>query len=447
MEKRNVRIAVVGTGIAGLATAWLLNRRHAVTVFEAETRAGGHSHTVQVRAGEHDIPVDTGFMVYNEYTYPLLTQLFAHFGIRTGTTTMSFSASIADGSLEYGGGSLGALLAQRTNLLKPAFVRMLLDIVRFNRTSLRWLDQPGEDDLTLGDFLNRHGFGRGLGEWYLLPMAAAIWSAPVARMLEYPARSFLSFFANHGLLSINGQHAWRTVCGGSRQYVERMLGEFRPRLRLATPIAGLRRWPGGVEIRDGRGEVSRFDHVVLACHGDQALGILEDASPRERALLGAFNYQANRAVVHGDARLMPRRRAVWSSWNYLAQRSSTAGARVSVTYWMNSLQNLPTAQDVFVSLNPLREPHPDLVHDEIAYAHPVFDHASMAAQVRMGEIQGQGGVWYAGAWLGHGFHEDGIRSGVEVARALGVRSPWERLVHTPLAGAMGLPEGAAAQPA
>jgi len=223
--------------------------------------------------------------------------------------------------------------------------------------------------------------------------------------------------------------------------------EFRPRLRLATPIVGVRRWPWGVEIRDGGGEVRRFDHVVLACHGDQILSILEDVSHRERALLGAFNYQANRAVVHGDARLMPRRRAVWSSWNYLAQRSGTAGARVSVTYWMNSLQNLPAAQDVFVSLNPLREPQPDLVQHEIAYAHPVVDYATMAAQARMGEIQGQGGVWYAGAWLGHGFHEDGIRSGVEVARELGVRPPWVEPSYAPLAGAMGLPEGAVAQPA
>ena len=443
-----MRIAVVGTGIAGLATAWLLHRRHDITVFEADTRIGGHSHTITVAIADREVPVDTGFMVYNEHTYPLLTRLFAHLGVATAKTSMSFSASIADGSLEYGGGSVGALLAQRTNLLKPAFVRMLLDIVRFNRTSLRWLKQAANDDVTLGEFLARHGFGRSLGEWYLLPMAAAIWSAPVAGMLEYPARSFLRFFANHGLLSIHGRHAWRTVTGGSRRYVDRLAGEFRPRIRLATPIVGVRRRPWGVEAADGRGNADRFDHVVLACHPDQSLAILDDATDRERRLLGAFRYQPNRAVVHRDARLMPQRRAVWSSWNYLAQEADAPGTRVSVTYWMNSLQNLAAAQDVFVSLNPLREPAAHLVQEEIAYAHPVFDRLAVAAQSRIGDIQGRDGVWYAGAWLGHGFHEDGFRSGLAVARALGAAPPWERSNRGPTAGgAMGLPTGAAAQPA
>ena len=440
-----MRIAVVGTGIAGLATAWLLSRRHAVTVFEGDQRVGGHSHTVAVGTADGEVPVDTGFMVYNEHTYPLLTRLFAHLDVPTATTTMSFSASIADGSLEYGGGSLKALLAQRTNLLRPAFVRMLLDIVRFNRTGLAYLQQPGEDDLTLGDFLARHGFGRSLGEWYLLPMAAAIWSAPVARMLDYPARSFLSFFANHGLLSIQGHHIWRTVAGGSREYVRRMVAELGPRIRIATPARSVRRWPGGVEVTDGSGQSSRFDQVVMACHADQSLRLLEEKTPRERQLLGCFPYQPNRAVLHGDPSLMPRRKAVWSSWNYLAEHGTAQAARVSVSYWMNSLQSLPCTEDVFVSLNPLRDPDPRLVHAEIDYAHPVFDRAAVAAQARMGEIQGAGGIWYAGAWLGHGFHEDGLRSAVAVARSLGVAPPWEP--PAPLSSGTGMVEGAAAQPA
>ena len=445
MERSRVRIAVVGTGIAGLAAAWLLSRRHAVTVFEAEPRIGGHGHAAMVATAGGEVPVDMGFMVYNEHTYPLLTRLLAHLDVPTQTTTMSFSASIADGSLEYGGGSVKALLAQRTNLLRPAFVRMLLDIVRFNRTGLRYLEQPGGDDLTLGDFLARHGFGRSLGESYLLPMAAAIWSAPMARMLEYPARSFLSFFANHGLLSIQGHHPWRTVTGGSREYVQRMAAELGPRIRVATPIRAVRRWPCGVEMTDGSGRSTRFDHVVLACHADQALRVLEDATPRERHLLARFPYQPNRAVLHGDPTLMPRRKAVWSSWNYLAERSTVKAARVSVSYWMNSLQNLPCAEDVFVSLNPLHEPDPRLVHVEIYCAHPVFDRGAVTAQGRMGEIQGAGGVWYAGAWLGHGFHEDGLRSAVAVGRSLGVAPPWEP--QPVLSGAMGMVAGAAAQPA
>ncbi len=446
MESSHARIAVVGAGIAGLATAWLLSRRYGVTVFEGDNRLGGHSHTVTVPTGDGgEVPVDTGFMVYNERTYPLLTQLFAHLGVPTTETNMSFSASIADGSLEYGGGSLKALLAQRTNLLRPAFVRMLLDIVRFNRTGLRYLQEPEGEDLSLGDFLTRHGFGRSLGEWYLLPMAAAIWSAPVARMLDYPARSFLSFFANHGLLSIHGHHQWRTVAGGSREYVRRMLTELGPRVRVATPVRSVRRCLGGVELTESSGATSRFDHVVLACHADQSLRLLADPTPRERALLSCFPYQRNRALLHGDAALMPRRRAVWSSWNYLAQRPSVQSAGVSVTYWMNSLQNLTCRDQVFVSLNPLREPDPRLVHAEIDYAHPVFDRAAVAAQARFGEIQGAGGVFYAGAWLGHGFHEDGLRSAVAVARALGVAPPWEAA--QVLSGGMGMIEGAAAQPA
>ena len=446
MERAHVRIAIVGTGIAGLAAAWLLGRRHTVTVFEADPRLGGHSHTVAVPTAEGEIPVDTGFMVYNEHTYPLLTQLFAHLKVPTAETNMSFSASIADGSLEYGGGSLKALLAQRTNLLRPAFVRMLLDIVRFNRTGLRYLQEPGGDDLTLGDFLARHGFGRSLGEWYLLPMAAAIWSAPVARMLDYPARSFLSFFANHGLLSIHGHHQWRTVAGGSREYVRRIMAELGPRVRVATPIRAVRRLPdGGVELTEASGATAPFDHAVLACHADDSLRMLADATDAERAILSCFPYQANRAILHGDAALMPRRRAVWSSWNYLAQRTASEAAGVSVTYWMNSLQNLPCRENVFVSLNPLKEPDPRLVHAEIDYAHPVFDRAAVAAQGRIGEIQGRAGVSFAGAWLGHGFHEDGLRSAVTVARQLGVTPPWERVAGG--SGAMGLVAGAAAHPA
>ena len=443
-----MRIAIVGTGIAGLATAWLLNRRYSVTVFEAEPRLGGHTNTVSIPIDGVDVPVDTGFLVYNEPTYPLLSQAIRPSGGADEASSMSFSASIADGALEYGGGSVRSIAgASAATCCGPRFLRMLLDIRRFNRAGLLYLQAPAGGDETIGGFLTRHGFGRGLADWYLLPMAAAIWSAPVASMLDYPARSFLSFFANHGLLSVTGHHAWRTVTGGGRQYVERLVAEFRPRIRLATPITGVRRGPAGVEITDGRGERSRYDHVVLACHADQSLGMLEDATPLERSLLGAFRYQPNRAILHRDASLMPRRRAVWSAWNYLAGQFDDRSSHVSVTYWMNRLQNLPTRKDVFVSLNPLREPDPSLVHAEFAYAHPVFDQAAVTAQGRIDEIQGHGGVSYAGAWLGHGFHEDGLRSGLAAARALGVAPPWEAPGQETRRGALGLPEGAAALPA
>jgi predicted NAD/FAD-binding protein len=446
-ENNHVRIAIVGTGIAGLASAWLLNRRHAITVFEAEPRLGGHTNTVTMTAGDREIAVDTGFIVYNEHTYPLLTKLLAHLDVRTEASDMSFSASIGEGALEYAGSSMAALFAQRRNALRPSFLRMLVDIGRFNRLGWRHLREEADLELTVGQFLARHGFGKGLAEWYLLPMAAAIWSAPVARMLDYPARSFLAFFANHGLLSVGAHRTWRTVAGGSRAYVERMLPEFRPRVRLATPIVGVRRWPWGVELLDDRGERYRFDQVVLACHADQSLAMLEDASDEERALLGAFRYQPNRAVLHRDPALMPRRRGVWASWNYLAPARQSGEARVSVTYWMNRLQNLDCPEDVFVSLNPLREPDPLLVHAELDYAHPVFDTAAVAAQGRMHRIQGKGGLWHAGAWLGYGFHEDGLRAGLDVARALGAAPPWEAQPQASVSGAMGLPERAAAQPA
>lgn len=442
-----MRIAVVGTGVTGLVAAWLLNRRHTITVFEAAARLGGHSNTVTVPVDGCQVAVDAGFIVYNEHTYPLLGRLLAHLGVPTTPTRMSFSVSIGHGTLEYAGHSLGAVFAQRRNALRPPFLRMLYDIRRFNRLGWRFLGEVQEAEPSLGEFLDHHGFGQGLCDWFLLPMAAAIWSAPVAQIRAYPARSFLTFFANHGLLSVRGHYPWRTISGGSHRYVERLAAEFRPRVRLATPVAGIRRWPWGVELRDKRGERHLFDQVVLACHADQSLALLEDATPHERAILGAFRYQPNRAVLHRDAALMPRQRAAWASWNYLAPARLDPQARVSATYWMNRLQRLPVRQNLFVSLNPLREPDQRLVDGEFDYAHPVFDAASVAAQRRMPLIQGRGGVWYGGAWLGYGFHEDGLRSALAVALELGVAPPWATSAPPAAFGALSLPEGAAAQPA
>jgi hypothetical protein len=441
-----VRIAVVGSGIAGLATAWLLDRGgHAVTLFEAAPRLGGHANTVTVALNGREVAVDTGFIVFNRRTYPLLSRLFDHLGIATAASSMSFSASIAGGAVEYAGRrSLGALFAQRRNAVRPSFLRMLHDIRRFNQLGWGFLRGEEPDEPSIGGFLDRHGFGRGLCDWYLLPMAAAIWSAPVVQIKDYPARSFLTFFANHGLLGLGRRPAWRTVVGGSRRYVDRLAAGLRPRIRLATPITGVRRRPWGVELRDHAGERHRFDRVVLACHADQSLALLEDATAAERGVLAAFRFQANRAVLHRDPKLMPRRRAAWASWNYLAPGELDPAAKVSATYWMNRLQNLPGPEQLFVTLNPLREPDPRLVHAELDYAHPMFDAAALAAQRRMATIQGLGGLWHAGAWLGHGFHEDGLRSGVAVARALGVELPWLPPHATPAPAAVGLPVAAAA---
>lgn len=420
-----MRIAIVGSGISGLATAWLLHRRHEVTLFEAEPRPGGHSHTVEVHLDGRSIPVDTGFIVYNEATYPNLTRLFAALGVPTQWSDMSFAASLEDGGFEYAGHSLGGLLGQPANLLRPRFLGLLRDIPRFNRAARRFLAHTPEDGCSLATFLAGARLGRELVRGYLVPMAAAIWSAPPASILEVPARSLLRFFANHQLLGVRGHHRWRTVSGGSRRYVAAMTAPLRGRLRLGAAVASVCRDARGVTVRVAGHGAERFDRVVLACHADRALALLEDADALERSILGAFRFQPNRAVLHRDPALMPRRRRCWASWNYVAPSDRPDDAPASVTYWMNRLQGLDPAVPLFVSLNPAREPRPELVHGSFDYAHPILDAAALAAQARMPSIRGRGGVDYAGAWLGWGFHEDGLRSAIEAAAALGVRPPWE----------------------
>jgi uncharacterized protein len=420
-----MRIAVVGTGIAGLGAAWLLQRRHELVVYEAAARIGGHSHTVDVPWQGGSVAVDSGFIVYNEPNYPDLSRLFATLGVATHASDMSFGVSIDGGRFEYAGSSARALLAQASNLVNPAFQRMLFDILRFNRDGLRFLETPREEVVTLGDFLARGRYGETFRRCYLLPMAAAIWSASLAGMAGYPAQSFLRFFANHGLLSVNGQLPWRTVTGSSRRYLEKLAAPFAERIRLATPAAAVRRTGYGVEVIDGRGGREGFDHVVLACHADQALALIERPTPSERSVLGGFRYLANRAVLHRDPRLMPRRKGVWSSWNYLSDglgRDDDAG--VAVTYWLNRLQGIDPKCLLLQTLNPRREPNPESVIAEFTYEHPQYDRATLAAQRRRGEIQGRDRLWFCGAHWGYGFHEDGLRSGFEVAAELGIAPAW-----------------------
>ncbi len=414
------RIAVAGAGIAGLSAAWSLSDRAHVTLFEAGSRAGGHTHTVDVTleglAGPVTHGVDTGFLVFNERTYPLLIQLFAQLGVATAKSDMSFSAQVPADDIEWSGSSPASVFAQRRNLARPAFWGMLADLLRFNRLCTGLAARGEETALAepIGSFLDRHRFGRGFRDWYLLPMVACIWSCPTAQMLQFPIRTLIRFCHNHGLLQVNDRPQWWTVAGGARHYVDAMLPAIHD-VRLATPVHAAHRLPdGGVTLRTARGE-ERFDAVVLAGHSDQSLALLSEPSATERDLLGAIRYQPNVAVLHTDAALLPSRRNAWAAWNY---ESGSDGTSVCLHYLLNQLQPLPWRQPVVVSLNPLRQPDPARVIGRYDYAHPVFDDAAVRAQARLHEIQGAGGVWFAGAWTRYGFHEDGLLSGLTAAQQI-----------------------------
>jgi predicted NAD/FAD-binding protein len=417
-----MRIAVIGSGISGLAAAWRLAPQHRVTLFEADSRPGGHTNSVDVTLDGVTHPVDTGFLVYNERTYPNLIALFGQLGIETTKSDMSFSVSVGPHRFEWCGSNLATLFAQPSNALRPAFWRMIADILRFNRQAtalaLRGDDAAADLAVPLARFLAREGYSASFRDHYLLPMAAAIWSCPMKQMLDFPLGSFVRFFHNHGLLQVENRPQWFTVPGGARRYVHRMLERIDD-LRLATPVRSVRRAPdlrGGVAIVTDSG-IERFDQVVLACHSSQSLSLLADADADERAVLAAIPYQPNRAWLHTDASLMPRRRSAWAAWNYLSN-GNAASPDVSVTYWLNRLQPLPFASPVFVSLNPLAEPAPGSVIASFDYEHPVFGAESVVAQRKLAGIQGRRDTWFAGAWTGFGFHEDGLKSGLKVADAI-----------------------------
>jgi uncharacterized protein len=411
-----MRIAVIGTGISGAGAAWLLKDRHSLTVYEQGSRVGGHTNTVTVDDPRGAVGVDTGFIVYNERNYPLLSTLFRLLDVETQASDMSFAASLDGGRIEYAG---DAMFAQRRNLVSLSHWRMLRDIVRFNRVAKASLSDPSLERDSIGDFLRHRGFGEELGQRYLLPMAAAIWSCPPARMMDFPAAALLRFFENHGLLDLTDRPRWRTVVGGSQRYMEKLTSGLHDDIRVGCAATAVVRKGQGVQVRDAQGQWADYDRVFVATHADQALALLQDADELERALLSPFGYQRNLAILHSDPALMPRRRAAWSSWNYLARGKEG----LSVTYWMNRLQRLEAERDYFVTLNPVHDPDPASVHYQVEYMHPVFDGDAMRAQRSLGLLQGRGNVWFCGSYFGFGFHEDGFGSAVEAVLAAGEEIP------------------------
>lgn len=424
------KIAIVGSGISGLGAAYLLSHHHDVSVFEADNRLGGHSHTVDIDLDGHRFGIDTGFLVFNERTYPLLCRLFGHLQIPVVKSDMSFSVQIAKPALEWAGTSLDSVFAQRRNLLRPSFWKMLADILRFNRAATRDMEDSQLKHLSLGDYLNLNGYGNTFRQDYLLPMAAAIWSCPTEQMLAYPFHTFARFCHNHGLLKITNRPTWMTVAGGSRVYVNTLAHAIKSRggnIRLESPIKAIERDPDGINVHSAAG-IERFDQILLACHSDQALALLgEDATTEERTELAKIRYQPNRAVLHTDAALLPANTKTWSAWNYAAPGAlpTHPGQRsVSVSYLLNKLQPLPTDTPVIVTLNPWQEPAAAKTYRQIHYAHPVFDGPAITAQSAIKHFSGKNRTLYAGAWLGYGFHEDGFASAVRAAGQLMPLPDW-----------------------
>lgn len=414
-----MKLAIVGTGISGLSAAWLLNGKHDVRVFDKEERAGGHSHTVAVPDRGSELPVDTGFLVYNEVTYPNLVELFARLGVPTKASDMSFSVRCERCDLEWCGTGLRGVFAQPANLLRPSFHGMLLEIARFNREAPRLLDEPGADSLTLSAYLDRGRYGAAFRNHYLVPMAASVWSSGPAAMETFPAATLVRFFLNHGFLGVTTQLPWRTVDGGSREYVKLLTAPFRDRIHLGNGVTKVRRDGHGVELVFADGGSQRFDGVLIATHADEALAMLEEPTAEERRLLGAWSYSRNETLLHTDSSFLPRRPGARASWNYHLDDCARPWTSATLNYWINRLQGLPTETDWIVSLNPTREPAEGSVARRLLYTHPVYTPASVATQPELPSLNGRGRTWFAGAWFGYGFHEDGLRSGLEAAVSLG----------------------------
>lgn len=425
-----LKVAVVGSGISGASAAWALRDVHDVTLYEAEKRPGGHTATVDIDYDGTPLSVDTGFIVYNELNYPNLTALFAHLNVTTHDSDMSFALSLDHGKLEWGGDNLKTLFAQKRNLLRPSFLLMLREVLRFNRICLQDRAAGHLAARSIGDYLNWRGFSPGFMNNYLVPMAAAIWSTPAKRMMEFPATYFVNFFENHRLI-YSERPTWRTVTGGSRNYLIKLLEPLGERVRLDAGVVSVRRSAEGVDILDSTGRLEHYDRIVIACHTDQALRILDRPTQAEQDILNAIPYGPNRVILHRDDRLMPTRKKVWASWNYLRSSDQRSDASVAVSYWMNRLQGIDPEMPLFVTLNPDREPRPELVFGEFSYDHPQFGNNAMQVQAQLKAIQGDNHTYFAGAWTGYGFHEDGLSSGIAAAQALGATLPWHQQAARP----------------
>ena len=416
------RVAVIGAGIAGLASAYLLRNRYRVTLYESAPHAGGHTNTVDVELDGITHPVDTGFLVFNDRTYPNLIALFDELGVAAHDSDMTFSVSLDEGRLEWAGTSLNTVFAQRRNALSPRFLGMLRDIQRFNAAAQSHLDHARLHGLSVGDMLTSGRYGEPFQQYYLLPMSAAIWSCSTAEVLRFPAEMFLRFCLNHALLQVNRRPRWKTVKGGAREYVRRMLATLDD-VRTGERVTGLRRDATGVDVLSASGP-ERFDAAVLATHAPDSLRMLDDADPNERSLLGAVRYQPNIAWLHTDASLLPRRQRIWSAWNYVSAHGTDGTLPVCVSYLINRLQPLPFRTPVVVTLNPSRPPASHSVLGRYHYDHPLLDRLAVSAQSRLPSIQGVRRTWFAGAWTGYGFHEDGLRSALRIAADFGVEPAW-----------------------
>jgi predicted NAD/FAD-binding protein len=418
------RIAVIGAGIAGLSAAWLLSQRFPVRLYESEDRIGGHANSVSVDTPAGPVGVDTGFIVYNEANYPNFVALLDHLGVDNVETNMSFAASIGDGHFEYSSDLVG-IVGQKRNIVRPFFWRMLADIARFYTHAASMLDSPDIAGMTLGEFLKRHAYSDALVDHHILPMCAAIWSSSTEQIRAFPMQAFVRFFSSHQLFALGRRINWRTVKGGSQSYVKALEQRFGAQVERGRGVQRVIRENGLVIVEDETGERDVFTDVVMATHADISLKLLGDADPLEQDLLGSFGYTDNVAVLHEDPSFMPKRRHVWASWNYVANGAPEADSQLCVTYWMNRLQGLDKRQNVFVTLNPGREPRESAMKRKFHYTHPLFDQAALTAQRQLWQLQGRRNSWFCGSYFGYGFHEDALQSGLAVAENFGVRRPWD----------------------
>ena len=419
------KIAVIGAGISGLSAAYYLKNDYDITLFEQYSQLGGHAHTVDVDEQGKSFPVDVGFIVFNYETYHYLTQLFNDLDVPVAKSSMSFGVSINKGAIEYGSGPFNHIFAQRRNIFRPSYWKMLFDIKKFNSVSMKHLENKTLPDLTLGEYIQRLGLGDWFTNYYILPMGAAIWSTPLASMLAFPAETFINFFNNHGLLRTKDPIQWYTVKGGSREYVNRLVDALNESgVSFGSKINSVERDSQGVTLTDSLGQSHRFDKVIFATHSDQVLSLLKSPTPEECDLIGVIGYRKNRIVLHKDTSFMPLNRRAWSSWVYFSDQRSSEQDSVSLTYWMNNLQSLPSKQNYFVTVNPGHEPAERDVIKSYDFDHPQFTRDAISAQAKIPSIQGQNNTYFCGAYLRYGFHEDGISSAVNVAKLLGVNPQW-----------------------